>query len=152
MTDKKYLSEKSSPCVGYCSTTYGDDYCRGCYRSAFCVINWTTKTQDEKDLTYQNIAKFVAQATAEYWDVTNEVQLLNALTKHHLFFPRNRTLRSVYYELYQLTQCGVDPCALYPKYVSWKKPVTNATAFMKSLSKMIYDRLCAQNGESYAFS
>lgn len=33
-------SLKGSPCIGVCSTTYGDLICRGCYRFAHEVTGW----------------------------------------------------------------------------------------------------------------
>lgn len=33
-------SLKGSPCIGVCSTTYGDLICRGCYRFAHEVTDW----------------------------------------------------------------------------------------------------------------
>ncbi|MEL0243196.1 MAG: DUF1289 domain-containing protein [Gammaproteobacteria bacterium] len=38
-----------TPCVGICSTTYGDEVCRGCKRFYFEVINWNKYDEDEKD-------------------------------------------------------------------------------------------------------
>ena len=37
-----------TPCVGICSTTYGDEICRGCKRFYFEVINWNKYDEDEK--------------------------------------------------------------------------------------------------------
>ena len=37
-----------TPCVGICSTTYGDEVCRGCKRFYFEVINWNKYDKDEK--------------------------------------------------------------------------------------------------------
>ena len=37
-----------TPCVGICSTTYGDEVCRGCKRFYFEVINWNKYDEDEK--------------------------------------------------------------------------------------------------------
>ena len=38
-----------TPCVGICSTTYGDEVCRGCKRFYFEVINWNKYDENEKD-------------------------------------------------------------------------------------------------------
>ncbi|MEK9650221.1 MAG: DUF1289 domain-containing protein, partial [Gammaproteobacteria bacterium] len=41
-------TRSTTPCLGICSTTYGDDVCRGCKRFVHEVINWTSYTEDEK--------------------------------------------------------------------------------------------------------
>ena len=40
--------EPESPCVGRCSTTYGDDICKGCGRTFLEVINWIVLSDEEK--------------------------------------------------------------------------------------------------------
>lgn len=40
--------EPDSPCIGKCSTTYGDDICKGCGRTYLEVINWIIFTEEEK--------------------------------------------------------------------------------------------------------
>jgi len=34
------------PCTGVCSTRDGDEFCRGCGRSAVEVLNWHSYTKD----------------------------------------------------------------------------------------------------------
>jgi len=45
--DKKLLT--TSPCIGICSTSFGDDVCYGCKRTASEVIEWNSLQDDEKD-------------------------------------------------------------------------------------------------------
>ena len=42
----KTLSD--SPCIGICSTTYGDNICCGCNRHYLEVINWNTYSDEVK--------------------------------------------------------------------------------------------------------
>ncbi|MBX9800435.1 MAG: DUF1289 domain-containing protein [Burkholderiaceae bacterium] len=37
-----------SPCAGYCSTSHGDEVCKGCGRTFDEVINWIIYDDDEK--------------------------------------------------------------------------------------------------------
>ncbi len=39
-TDQPRSTHRSSPCVGICSTTYGDLVCRGCKRFAHEIVKW----------------------------------------------------------------------------------------------------------------
>ena len=53
------VEDIDSPCVGFCSTTYGDDFCKGCYRHFEQVINWEKSSMSEKKNFYHTIAKKV---------------------------------------------------------------------------------------------
>ncbi|MBP9726309.1 MAG: DUF1289 domain-containing protein [Gammaproteobacteria bacterium] len=54
MPNKRLLTE--SPCVGVCSTTFGDDVCYGCQRTYLEVIQWNTLNDQEKDRINQRLA------------------------------------------------------------------------------------------------
>lgn len=47
MTHNRF-SKLETPCIGICSTIYGDDVCRGCFRSYQQVIDWNTYTDTQK--------------------------------------------------------------------------------------------------------
>ena len=44
-----------TPCVGICSTTYGDDVCRGCKRFIHEVINWNAFKPEEKEAVWKRL-------------------------------------------------------------------------------------------------
>ena len=50
-----------TPCVGICSTTYGDEVCRGCKRFYFEVINWNKYDEDEKDSIWTRLESLKTQ-------------------------------------------------------------------------------------------
>ena len=45
----------ASPCIGICSTTFGDDICFGCQRTYLEVIQWNTFSDEEKDKVNQRL-------------------------------------------------------------------------------------------------
>ena len=47
----------TSPCVGVCSTTFGDDVCYGCHRTYKEVIQWNTLSDEEKDGVNRRLIK-----------------------------------------------------------------------------------------------
>jgi predicted Fe-S protein YdhL (DUF1289 family) len=51
-----------SPCVGVCSTTFGDDICFGCKRSYDEVIRWNIMSDEEK---HSINARLLEETTAE---------------------------------------------------------------------------------------
>lgn len=84
-----------TPCVGICSTTYGDDVCRGCKRYIHEVINWNSFKPEEKEAVWKRLEKLkslIMQSKVEIFDEDlmeykiNELQLkinkdLNSLSK-----------------------------------------------------------------------
>ena len=40
---------KRTPCIGVCSTTYGDDICRGCRRFRHEITSWINYSDLEKN-------------------------------------------------------------------------------------------------------
>ena len=56
-----YDTMPDTPCIAICSTSQGDDWCKGCGRSFEEVQNWTGMRPAEKRQTWRRI---VAQGTA----------------------------------------------------------------------------------------
>jgi predicted Fe-S protein YdhL (DUF1289 family) len=50
-----YATTPDAPCIAICSTSQGDDICKGCGRSFDEVQNWTVLTPAEKRLTWRRI-------------------------------------------------------------------------------------------------
>ena len=48
----------TTPCLGICSTTYGDDVCKGCKRFVHEIIGWPKFSQDERELVTDRLEKF----------------------------------------------------------------------------------------------
>ncbi|GGC10694.1 hypothetical protein GCM10007205_19770 [Oxalicibacterium flavum] len=44
-----------SPCAGYCSTSHGDEVCKGCGRTWDEVLNWIIYTDEEKDAVWKRL-------------------------------------------------------------------------------------------------
>ena len=51
-------TRSTTPCLGICSTTYGDDVCKGCKRFVHEIINWPKYSQDERALVNDRLEKF----------------------------------------------------------------------------------------------
>ncbi len=56
-----YHSTPDTPCIAICSTSQGDEVCKGCGRSFAEVQHWTAMTPVEKRATWRRISQ---QATA----------------------------------------------------------------------------------------
>jgi uncharacterized protein len=50
-----YASTPDAPCIAICSTSQGDDVCKGCGRTFFEVQHWTNMTPTQKRGTWRRI-------------------------------------------------------------------------------------------------
>ena len=51
-------NRSTTPCLGICSTTYGDDVCKGCKRFVHEVINWNKYSSSEKEVVNSRLEEF----------------------------------------------------------------------------------------------
>ncbi len=61
-----------TPCIGICSSVYGDPICRGCKRTAIEVIEWNRYTLEEKDRIYQRLHTQISVVLFKYIDIVDE--------------------------------------------------------------------------------
>lgn len=76
----------STPCLGICSTTYGDDVCRGCKRFIHEVINWNSYSNDEKEIVNSRLEEFKVTILTHRFKVTDAELLSSKLKEHAINF------------------------------------------------------------------
>ena len=72
---------RPTPCVGICSTTYGDLVCRGCKRFAHEIVEWNGYDEEQREqirdrldgLRDQVVAQYLAVGDASAWDAYSVV-------------------------------------------------------------------------------
>lgn len=52
------VTRSTTPCLGICSTTYGDSVCKGCKRFVHEVIDWNKFNSEEKELVNARLEEF----------------------------------------------------------------------------------------------
>lgn len=65
-----------TPCVGICSTVFGDNVCRGCKRFVHEVIDWNHYSELQKQLVWQRLEHLLQRVVEQYLAIT-DAQLLN---------------------------------------------------------------------------
>ena len=76
----------STPCLGICSTTYGDDVCRGGKRFIHEVINWNSYSNDEKEIVNSRLEEFKVTFLSHRFKVTDAELLSSKLKEHAINF------------------------------------------------------------------
>jgi len=64
--------QRATPCVGICSTTYGDLVCRGCKRFAHEIVQWNGYSGAQRDVIWQRLFELRRQAVAAAVRVVDE--------------------------------------------------------------------------------
>ena len=74
-------SEIITPCIGVCSTIYGDDICRGCHRSFDEIIEWNSLDLDHKNEILDRLEKLQVKHCSEYFFVSDKSLLIENLMR-----------------------------------------------------------------------
>jgi hypothetical protein len=68
-----------SPCLGICSTTYGDQVCRGCKRYCHEIADWLRYQPIQKHQVWQRLEKTAQQVIGNFLRIVDAQQLQNQL-------------------------------------------------------------------------
>lgn len=116
-----------TPCIGLCSTVYGDNVCRGCKRFHHEVVNWNGYGDEEKRAVWRRLEILLAQVMAAKLEVFDAQLLRQQLeTRQIRFVPE----QSPYCWAYQLIARGARVIQqldaygvmLLPEFRGWPLP------------------------------
>jgi uncharacterized protein len=79
-------NKASTPCLGICSTTYGDNVCKGCKRFVHEVINWNKYSILEKELVNTRLEDFKLMVLRDRLSVSNSDLLASKLNEKGINF------------------------------------------------------------------
>ncbi len=68
---------KRTPCIGICSTTYGDLVCRGCKRFAHEIVQWNSFAENQREAVWQRLLSIREGAVRDVLSLDDE-QMLRA--------------------------------------------------------------------------
>ena len=66
---------RRTPCIGVCSTTYGDLVCRGCKRFAHEVVGWNGFADAQRHVVWTRLNRLLAESVRAYVTVVDERRL-----------------------------------------------------------------------------
>ena len=64
-------NRSSTPCIGICSTTFGDDVCKGCKRFSHEITNWGKFSTDERAVVNSRLEQFKTTILEEKFTISN---------------------------------------------------------------------------------
>ncbi|MBA1244496.1 MULTISPECIES: DUF1289 domain-containing protein [Pseudomonas] len=116
-----------TPCVGLCSTVYGDLVCRGCKRFHHEVIHWNTYDDEQKRAVWLRLEQLLAQVMEGKLEVFDPARLRLQLEQRQIRF---QPQQSEYCWAYQLiargarviNQLDAYGIVLLPEFRDWDLP------------------------------
>jgi predicted Fe-S protein YdhL (DUF1289 family) len=75
-----------TPCIGICSTVYGDVVCRGCKRFYREIIDWNGFDHSQKHAVYQRLSTLMSQVVMRFLRVLDDDLLKQQLKNHSIRF------------------------------------------------------------------
>ncbi|MDX1320354.1 MAG: DUF1289 domain-containing protein [Oceanospirillum sp.] len=82
------MARIESPCIGICSTTLGDDVCRGCKRHSDEILSWGHAEADMRESVMQRIESLTIAAVTEYFELLDKNQLQQQLTQRRIRYTK----------------------------------------------------------------
>ena len=80
------MTRSTTPCLGICSTTYGDNVCKGCKRYVHEVIDWNKFNTQEKELVNIRLEKFKKIVLKSRFSINDEIVLAQKLKDNAIRF------------------------------------------------------------------
>ncbi|MFJ4145682.1 DUF1289 domain-containing protein [Pseudomonas sp. NPDC089734] len=116
-----------TPCVGLCSTVYGDLVCRGCKRFHHEVIHWNGYNEDEKRAVWLRLEHLLVQVMTAKLEIFDIEKLRMQLVQRKIRFVAHQ---SEYCWAYQLIARGARVInqveaygfVLLPEFRDWALP------------------------------
>lgn len=138
------IESRRTPCVGICSTTYGDLVCRGCRRFAHEVVAWNGYTEAQRARVWERLVTLRDAATDMYLEIV-EPALFDAATSA-LPMPPDASALARAYELLRrrarvlsdLAAVGIRPRRAHADTASALRDAIDAEFHLRSVA--VYER------------
>ncbi len=132
---------RRTPCVGICSTTYGDLVCRGCKRYAHEIDSWNGYAEAQRTLVWERLLSLREGAFLSHARITDPEQLLRRAEGFHIADLAALDEVNVAYELVRragretdFASLGIEPLA----------PAADAGALYLRIEEELYARSLAR--------
>lgn len=133
-----------TPCIGICSTVYGDPLCRGCKRTDQEIIEWNHYAERQKNEIFNRLEQNIIQVMCSKIIIWDKKKLKQKLEKYHVRYREQSDVLCWSYALLQqcftilkdLKPCGIEKQAAY--HVLSVKQLFNLVdeeLFLQSLKK-----------------
>ena len=110
------VNKISTPCIGVCSTIYGDDICRGCHRFFDEIINWNALDEDKKSAINNRIYSLQAKYTEQYIQINDITLLKQAISRYDIRYNQQSSEICWAYKLLKALFTGTEAQNIYKQF------------------------------------
>ena len=93
-----------TPCIGLCSTTYGDSVCKGCKRFAHEIIDWNRYDESQKMAVMARLTQLMVDVVSRYLMVIDISLLQTTLDTYSLRYRKDQPPECWAYDLFRQTK------------------------------------------------
>ena len=98
---KLQKKRSSTPCLGICSTTFGDEVCKGCKRFSHEIVSWTKYSLEEREIINDRLEKFKIQILQDRFKITDANLLISRLEEKAINFNHSLDPLTWIYDLFR---------------------------------------------------
>ena len=98
---KLQKKRSSTPCLGICSTTFGDEVCKGCKRFSHEIVSWTKYSLEEREIINDRLEKFKIQILQDRFKVIDVNLLIARLEEKAINFNHSLDPLTWIYDLFR---------------------------------------------------
>ena len=126
---------KRTPCLGICSTTYGDLVCRGCKRFAHEIVQWNGYDDDQQEQIWHRLHRLRDEVVAQH------LQIIDGDTYLRITQAANLDTLAPVERIYELTRFLVGEAQpLHKAGIAAKSGEEDALLVLKAIDGEIYSR------------
>ena len=109
---------RRTPCVGVCSTTYGDLVCRGCKRFAHEIVGWNGYRERQRALVWARLRRLAAQSVRAHLKVRDAALLRRAAIAAGVVDAATLPAEALALELLRVRRDALTACGLAARRTS----------------------------------
>lgn len=76
-----------TPCIGTCSTIYGDAVCRGCSRFHHEIVHWNRYSSEQQTAVWSRLEQVIVTVLSNKVIITNPEKFQAQLQAHRIRYP-----------------------------------------------------------------
>ena len=100
---KLQKKRSSTPCLGICSTTFGDEVCKGCKRFAHEIVSWTKYSEEEREIVNNRLEEFKIKILKHRFKITDKELFSNNLDQMGINFNHSLDPLTWIFDLFRAT-------------------------------------------------
>lgn len=140
-------SLRRTPCIGICSTTYGDLVCRGCKRFAHEIVQWNAFQASQQDIVWQRLYDLRASAFEHLAVITDRDQLTRQAQRLAIDNLAELPFELLAYEVLRRSAAGER--SLVALGLSARDGTVSTAALYARIEQEIYQRSVARYEHSF---